>query len=65
VRLALAYPFAVEPRHLLDEVVIVQQDRSVRADRERMLIALDRNTGIRRRRRGLNIDFTDSIRYVN
>jgi hypothetical protein len=53
VRLALGDALAVELRHLLDEVVILQQDRTVRTDGERVLIALDRDTGVRRRRLGL------------
>jgi hypothetical protein len=43
VRLTLGYPFAVELRQLLDEVVVVQKDRSVRADGQRMVVAF---TGI-------------------
>jgi hypothetical protein len=56
VRLALRYAFAVELRHLLDEIVIVQQDRPVRTDSQRMFIAFHRDTGIRRRRRGPGLD---------
>jgi len=53
VRLALRNSFAVELRHLLDEVVILQKDRAVRTDGERVLITRDRDTGIGRRRLGL------------
>jgi hypothetical protein len=39
VRLAFGHAFAVELGQLVDEVVVMQQDRPVRADRQRMLIA--------------------------
>ena len=39
MRLALGYPFPVEIRHLFDEVVILQQDRTVRPDGKRVFIA--------------------------
>jgi hypothetical protein len=55
VRLALRHALAVELRHLLDEIVILQENRPVRADGERVLVALDRDTGIRRRRIGLRL----------
>jgi hypothetical protein len=47
---AFGHAFAVELRQLLDEVMVVQQDRSVRADGQRVLAALDRDAGIGRRR---------------
>src|SRR5439155_6934522 len=53
VRLALGRALTVEVRHLLDEIVVDQEDRSVGADGERVLLALDRDAGIRRRGRGL------------
>jgi hypothetical protein len=46
VRLSFWDPLPVEVRHLLDEVMILQQDRAVGPDGERVLIAGDRNTGI-------------------
>jgi hypothetical protein len=49
VWLAFRNALSVEIRHLLDQVVIVQQDGSVWAHGERVLIALDWNTRIRRR----------------
>ena len=50
VRLAFGHALAIELRHLLDEVVIVQQDRPVGADGQRVLVTFDRDAGIRRRR---------------
>jgi hypothetical protein len=47
---AFGHAFAVELRQLLDEVMVVQQDRSVRPDDQRVLVALDRDAGIGRRR---------------
>ncbi len=55
VRLALGHAFAIELRQLLDEVVVMQQNRSVRPDAQRMLVALYRDTGVRRRRNGLDV----------
>ena len=52
VRLTLGDALAVEVGHLLDQVVILEQDRAVGADGERMLVTLDRRTGIGRRRLG-------------
>ena len=43
MRLALRDSFPVEVRHLLDEVVILQQYRTVGTDCERVLIAWDWN----------------------
>jgi hypothetical protein len=63
VRLTLRHPLTVELRHLLDQIVIVQQDRSIRTNRQRMLIALHRDTGIRRRRFGLNIGHCHAFRF--
>ena len=39
MRLAFGHAFAVELGQLVDEVVVMQRDRAVRADRQRMLIA--------------------------
>jgi hypothetical protein len=50
VGLAFGHAFAVELRQLLDEVMVVQGDRSVRPDGQRVLVALDRDAGIGRRR---------------
>ena len=50
VRLPLWNPLPVPVRHLLDEIVIVQQDRTVGADGERVLIAGDWNAGVGCRR---------------
>ena len=44
--LAFGDPLAIEIRHLLDEVVIVEHDRAVGADGQRMLVALDGYAGI-------------------
>src|SRR5690606_33002920 len=49
VRLALGHLFAVEVRHLLDEVHVVQQDRAVRPDRQRVAVARSGRAGARRR----------------
>ena len=48
VGLALGDPLPVELRHLLDEVVVLQQDRAVGADGERVLVAGDADAGIGR-----------------
>jgi hypothetical protein len=48
--LAFRDAFAVERRHLFDQVVIVQQDRSVGADGQRVLVTFDRDAGIGRGR---------------
>jgi len=54
--LTLGHPLAVERRHLLDQVVIMQQDRSVGADGQRVLITFHRDARIcRRRRRRLGV----------
>ena len=50
VRLTLGDPLAVEVRHLLDQVVVLEQDRAVGAHGERMLVALNRRAGIGCRR---------------
>jgi hypothetical protein len=50
VGLAIGHVFATELRQLLDEVMVVQQDRSVRPGGQRVLVALDRDAGIGRRR---------------
>jgi hypothetical protein len=47
VRLTLGYPFAGELCQLLDEVVVVQKDRSVRADGQRMVVAFHQDAGMR------------------
>src|SRR5680860_491674 len=46
VRLPLGDTFPVELRHLLDQVTVLQQDRSARADGQRVLVTLDRDTRI-------------------
>ena len=48
VRLAFGDTLPIEIRHLLDQVVIVENDRAVRSDRQRMFIALDGNARISR-----------------
>jgi hypothetical protein len=58
VRLALRDPLPVEVRHLLDQVVIVQEDRAIRAYGERVLVAFDRDTGVVRR--GIELGHRDS-----
>jgi hypothetical protein len=66
MRLTLRHAFAVELRHLLNEVVIVEQDRTVRADGERVLVAFDGDPGIRRRRWGLCVGHRPPFRcWVN
>jgi hypothetical protein len=55
VRLTLRDPLAVEVGHLLDQIVIVEQNRAIRPHGQRELIAGHRNTGIRRRRNWLCI----------
>jgi len=44
MRLALGRALTVPLRHLLDEVGILQEDRSVGADGERVVVALDGDT---------------------
>jgi hypothetical protein len=46
VRLAFRSALPVEVRHLLNEVMILQQDGAVGADGERVLIAGDWNAGV-------------------
>ncbi len=50
---ALRHALAVELRELLDEVVVVQQDRSAGALRQRVVVAAGRCAGIRRGDRAL------------
>ena len=50
VRLALGDAFPVEVRHLLDQVEVLEQDRSVRTDGQGVLLARNRDAGVRRRR---------------
>ena len=50
VRLPLRDALPVEVGHLLDQVVVLQQDRAVRADGQRMLVTGYRIAGIVRRR---------------
>ena len=50
VGLALGNPLPVEVRHLLNQVVVLQQDGPVRPDRQRVLVAGYRDSRIRRRR---------------
>jgi len=45
---ALGHALAVERLHLLDYLVILQQDRPVGANGERVLVACRGNPGIRR-----------------
>ena len=56
--LALWRALAVPLRHLFDEVVVLEQNRSVRADGERVVVALDRDAGGRRGRLGLRAGHT-------
>ena len=53
VRLPLRDPLPVPLGHLLDQVAVLQQDRAARTDGQRILIALDRDAGIRRLRQVL------------
>ncbi len=46
VRLTLGDALPVEVRHLLDEVVIVQDDGAIRADGERVFVAGDGSSGV-------------------
>src|ERR1700733_1592541 len=46
MRLPFWDPLPVEVRHLLDEVMVLQQDRAIWPDGERVLIAGDWNAGI-------------------
>ena len=49
VRLTFGHPFPVELRHLLDQVGVLQQDRPVGADGQRVIVTLDRDArGVRR-----------------
>jgi hypothetical protein len=50
VRLTLRDALTVEAGHLLDQVMVLEQNRAVGADGERMIVALNRHTGIGRRR---------------
>ena len=50
VGLTLRDPFPVEIRHLLYQVVILKEDRAVRADGQRMFVARDRDARVRGRR---------------
>ena len=43
----LGYALAVELRKLLDQVVVVEQDRTLRSRRQRLVVACDRNPGVR------------------
>src|SRR3546814_3068569 len=49
VGLALRHLFAVEMRHLFQEMHVVQQDRAVRADRQRVTVARRGGAGAHRR----------------
>jgi hypothetical protein len=61
--LAFRDAFAVERRHLFDQVVIVQQDRSVGADGQRVLVTSDGDAGIGRGRRcGLRVGHSGAFR---
>ena len=46
VRLALGNALAVEVGHLLDEVLVMEQDRAVRADGQREVITGHRDPGV-------------------
>ena len=48
VGLALRNALPVEVRHLLDQVMIVEDDGAVAPDRQRMFVALNRNAGVGR-----------------
>src|SRR5205807_259669 len=50
---ALGYAFTIERLHLLDDVVILQQDRTVGAYRERVVVARRGNAGVGSRIRNL------------
>src|SRR3954452_8434010 len=47
VRLALRDALPVEVGHLLDQVEVVEHDRAVGPDGQRMVVAGDRDTGVR------------------
>ena len=49
VHVALGDALAVEVRHLVEEVVVVQQDRAVRAEGQRVAVARRRGAGVGRR----------------
>ena len=49
VHVALRHALAVEVRHLVQEVDVVQQDRAVGADRQRVAVAGRGGAGVRRR----------------
>jgi hypothetical protein len=44
--LALGDPLPIEVGHLLDQVLVLQQDRTVRSDGQRVLVAGDRDAGV-------------------
>ncbi len=46
MRLAFRNALAIEIRHLLDEVMIVENDRAVAPDRQRMFVALNADAGV-------------------
>jgi lipopolysaccharide export system protein LptA len=46
MRLALRDALPVEVGHLLDQVVVLQQDRAVRADGQRVIVTRDRGTAV-------------------
>jgi hypothetical protein len=50
VRLALRDALPVEVGHLLDQIVILQQNRAVGSDRQRVLVTGYRDAGISGRR---------------
>ena len=50
VGLAFRDAFPVEVRHLLNQVVVLEQDRAVGPDRERVFVAGNRDSGVRCRR---------------
>ena len=53
VWLALGDALSVEVGHLLDEVVVVEHDRAIAPERQRMLVALHRDAGVRGGARGV------------
>ncbi len=62
VRLALRDPLPVEIGHLLHQVVVLQQDRAIRSDGQRMLHAGDGRTAVRRGGAGLGCGHDGSSR---
>ncbi len=64
VRLPLGDPLPVEVRHLLDQVMILKQNRAIRPHRERELVALDRSAGIRSGPKGLVLSHASVLSFL-